>query len=116
MAKYGDGELVNLEIDWALTWTCFFHAITTDSNADAREGLAGITMDLPPSELVRELKLYMSNHAEKETDQRAVIDEQCPNCKHNKLSYSTAQLRSADEGQTIFYQCLKCKFRFTVNS
>eukprot|EP00184_Porphyridium_aerugineum_P000541 CAMPEP_0184707548 /NCGR_PEP_ID=MMETSP0313-20130426/37325_1 /TAXON_ID=2792 /ORGANISM="Porphyridium aerugineum, Strain SAG 1380-2" /LENGTH=161 /DNA_ID=CAMNT_0027169125 /DNA_START=48 /DNA_END=533 /DNA_ORIENTATION=+ len=46
----------------------------------------------------------------------AVIEEQCPSCKHNRLSYRTAQLRSADEGQTIFYTCLKCKYRFTVNS
>lgn len=38
------------------------------------------------------------------------ISETCPQCKNDKMSFHTAQLRSADEGQTIFYTCLKCKY------
>ncbi|KAA8492808.1 DNA-directed RNA polymerase I subunit RPA12 [Porphyridium purpureum] len=73
----------------------------------------------PLTEPARELSRFHApetENAEDEAGGDAVIEEQCPKCGHNKLSYRTAQLRSVDEGQTIFYTCLKCKHRFTVNS
>ncbi|XP_074098313.1 RNA polymerase I subunit RpI12 [Cotesia typhae] len=44
------------------------------------------------------------------------IERKCPQCGNDKMSYVTLQLRSADEGQTVFYTCLKCKFKETENS
>lgn len=41
-----------------------------------------------------------------------VVDRQCPQCQNDKMSYATLQLRSADEGQTVFYTCTKCKYVF----
>jgi DNA-directed RNA polymerase I subunit RPA12 len=38
-----------------------------------------------------------------------VVERKCPNCKNDKMSYATLQLRSADEGQTVFYTCVRCK-------
>lgn len=38
-----------------------------------------------------------------------VVERGCPQCQNNKMSYATLQLRSADEGQTVFYTCTKCK-------
>lgn len=38
-----------------------------------------------------------------------VVDRKCPQCNNDKMSYATLQLRSADEGQTVFYTCTKCK-------
>ncbi|KAH8243618.1 hypothetical protein KR032_008900 [Drosophila birchii] len=38
-----------------------------------------------------------------------VVERKCPKCNHDKMSYATLQLRSADEGQTVFFTCLKCK-------
>lgn len=83
-------------------------------NEEAGGGLKLVTRRrLAPSETLRQL-------TEAATDvggaQEAVISETCPQCKNDKMSFHTAQLRSADEGQTIFYTCLKCKYKFTHNS
>jgi DNA-directed RNA polymerase I subunit RPA12 len=46
------------------------------------------------------------------------IDESCPKCGRQEMTFTTAQLRSADEGQTIFYKCNNkhCGHTFSVNS
>jgi len=49
-------------------------------------------------------------------DGRALVEEQCPKCNHNEAKYSTLQMRSADEGQTIFYECTKCGHVWKVNA
>ena len=48
--------------------------------------------------------------------QRATVDEPCPKCGHNKLWFYTMQLRSVDEGQTVFYECVKCGAKFSTNN
>ncbi|TMW46053.1 hypothetical protein DOY81_008868 [Sarcophaga bullata] len=45
-----------------------------------------------------------------------VVERKCSKCGHDKMSYATLQLRSADEGQTVFFTCLKCKFKESENS
>lgn len=45
-----------------------------------------------------------------------VIERKCSRCGNDKMSYATLQLRSADEGQTVFYTCTKCSFKETENS
>ena len=40
----------------------------------------------------------------------ATIKERCPKCAHPEMTFHTMQLRSADEGQTVFYTCPKCKY------
>ena len=38
-------------------------------------------------------------------ERRATVDEPCPKCDNHVLRFYTMQLRSADEGQTVFYEC-----------
>ncbi|KAK3233529.1 hypothetical protein CYMTET_56190 [Cymbomonas tetramitiformis] len=47
---------------------------------------------------------------------RAKVAQSCPNCNHHELEYYTMQLRSADEGATVFYECLKCGHRYSQNN
>ncbi|CAH3994195.1 unnamed protein product [Pieris brassicae] len=45
-----------------------------------------------------------------------VVERKCPKCGCERMSYATLQLRSADEGQTVFYTCVSCKYKETENS
>ncbi|GIL73690.1 hypothetical protein Vretimale_5426 [Volvox reticuliferus] len=47
---------------------------------------------------------------------RATVDEPCPKCQHRPMEYYTMQLRSADEGQTVFYECPKCGYKYSQNT
>lgn len=46
----------------------------------------------------------------------ARINTPCPMCNKMEMMYNTAQLRSADEGQTVFYSCDGCGYKETVQS
>jgi len=45
-----------------------------------------------------------------------VIERKCVKCGHDLMSYAAIQLRSADEGQTVFFTCLKCGYKESENS
>jgi DNA-directed RNA polymerase I subunit RPA12 len=46
----------------------------------------------------------------------AEVDEECPKCSHPRASFYTMQLRSADEGATVFYECLSCGYKWRQNN
>lgn len=46
----------------------------------------------------------------------ATIKERCPKCGNPEMTFQTMQLRSADEGQTVFYTCPKCSYKYSVNT
>lgn len=56
--------------------------------------------------------LRQDNQEEKvdvDEDEGPVVERVCSKCGCDKMSYATLQLRSADEGQTVFFTCIKCK-------
>lgn len=46
----------------------------------------------------------------------AIIDRACEKCGHPQTRYYTQQLRSADEGTTVFYTCPKCSHKWNENN
>ncbi|KAM8840168.1 DNA-directed RNA polymerase I subunit RPA12 isoform 1-T2 [Spinachia spinachia] len=40
-----------------------------------------------------------------------VIDRRCPRCNKEGMVYHTRQMRSADEGQTVFFTCIHCRYQ-----
>lgn len=48
--------------------------------------------------------------------QGATIKEKCPKCGNPEMTFHTMQLRSADEGQTVFYVCPTCAYKYSVNT
>lgn len=53
-------------------------------------------------------KIQHKNYSVQEVKERrkgTKIKEECPKCKSEYMYFYTMQLRSADEGQTVFYEC-----------
>ena len=48
----------------------------------------------------------------------ATIEEPCPQCGHPEQYFYTMQLRSVDEGSTVFYECKNrlCKHKYSQNN
>jgi len=66
------------------------------------------TYNLQP--LVKDTTVALDNRV------RATVDEVCPKCGHRGLEFYTMQLRSADEGQTVFYECTECGHKYSTNT
>jgi DNA-directed RNA polymerase I subunit RPA12 len=47
---------------------------------------------------------------------RSTVDEPCVKCGHVGLDFYTMQLRSADEGSTVFYECRACGHKWNQNN
>ncbi|KAH8433229.1 DNA-directed RNA polymerase I subunit RPA12 [Aspergillus melleus] len=67
-----------------------------------------------PSKLRNRLKSHT------QTPQKApsgpTMDIECPKCPSKEVYYAQVQLRSADEGSTIFYTCVGCAHRWQENN
>ncbi|KAJ1964382.1 DNA-directed RNA polymerase I core subunit rpa12 [Dipsacomyces acuminosporus] len=46
----------------------------------------------------------------------ARVEETCPECGGNEMTFYTMQMRSADEGQTVFYKCVKCGYGYSIKN
>ncbi|EJW78853.1 hypothetical protein WUBG_10238, partial [Wuchereria bancrofti] len=63
-------------------------------------------------------KIYQNHvlNANEGALENPVVDKICDKCGHGKMSYACRQTRSADEGQTVFYMCLKCNYNVMENA
>eukprot|EP00439_Symbiodinium_sp_Y106_P039022 s2282_g4.t1 len=58
-----------------------------------------------------EVEAQWQAEMEDEVTEHPEINQECPNCGHDKLQFWTRQLRSADEGLSVFFLCKKCGWR-----
>lgn len=49
-------------------------------------------------------------------NENVIIEEPCPKCGHPEQYFYTMQLRSVDEGSTVFYECPNCNNKYSVNN
>ena len=47
---------------------------------------------------------------------RMVVEEPCVKCGAPEVGFYTVQLRSVDEGQTVFYEGPECNYTWSVNN
>ncbi|EEP77565.1 predicted protein [Uncinocarpus reesii 1704] len=67
-----------------------------------------------PSRLRNKLKSYTQEVTREAVGSGPQIEMDCVKCPSREVTYAQVQLRSADEGSTIFYTCMKCKHRKTT--
>ncbi|KAK7205933.1 hypothetical protein BZA70DRAFT_277458 [Myxozyma melibiosi] len=53
---------------------------------------------------------------DEQNEEGATINEKCPQCGKDEMQYYSLQLRSADEGATVFYTCTDCGYKFSTNN
>ncbi|KAI0717503.1 DNA-directed RNA polymerase I kDa polypeptide [Lentinus tigrinus ALCF2SS1-7] len=109
------GTLLNLPQDGEFEVTC--EQCGHVEPASSYENIEIVTRSHPeafPSALRQKRKTQTKVHAANEDLLK--VTEKCPECGHMEAYSKEAQLRSADEGSTIFYTCVKCKFGWRVNN
>lgn len=72
--------------------------------------------DAFPSALKSKRSVVKTILKKDELKEGAIIKEICPKCGNDEMHYHTLQLRSADEGATVFYTCTKCSYKFRTNN
>ncbi|TCD71400.1 DNA-directed RNA polymerase I core subunit rpa12 [Steccherinum ochraceum] len=85
--------------------------------ASSYENIEIVTRSHPdafPSALHQRRKTQTKVHAGEDALLR--VTEKCPSCGHMEAYSKELQLRSADEGSTILYTCVKCKHGWRTNN
>jgi len=102
---------------------CGWHGMLPDVwSGDGSTGgapLDGWSIGVSSTRQVKHDTVYVLNASGEEgADVRPDIDVECikEGCAGKKAYYRTAQLRSVDEGATIFYECMTCGWKWSLNN
>ncbi|KAH9836661.1 DNA-directed RNA polymerase I kDa polypeptide [Rhodofomes roseus] len=109
------GTLLNLPQDEDMYVKC--EQCGHEEPASSYENIEIVTRSHPdafPSPLRQKGKTQTKVH--EANDALLKVTEKCPECGHMEAFSREMQLRSADEGSTIFYTCVKCKYGWRVNN
>ncbi|KAL7915951.1 hypothetical protein GGI35DRAFT_473271 [Trichoderma velutinum] len=68
-----------------------------------------------PSFLRQKLQSSVQSVERHTLNTESTVRERCPNCGREEVKYTTVQLRSADEGSTVIYNC-ECGFSWHENN
>ncbi|EME78623.1 uncharacterized protein MYCFIDRAFT_78333 [Pseudocercospora fijiensis CIRAD86] len=69
-----------------------------------------------PSTLRTRLRSDVQEISEGDMQTDAVIKQPCEKCGNEEVRFYTQQLRSADEGSTVFYTCPRCNHKWNTNN
>ena len=69
-----------------------------------------------PSALRTKLRSDVQEVSEADMQTDATIKQTCEKCGCEEVRYYTQQLRSADEGTTVFYTCPQCSHKWNTNN
>ncbi|KAF2164826.1 hypothetical protein M409DRAFT_24731 [Zasmidium cellare ATCC 36951] len=69
-----------------------------------------------PSTLRTRLRSDVQEITEADMQTDATIKQSCEKCGNEEVRFYTQQLRSADEGSTVFFTCPKCNHKWNTNN
>ncbi|KAK1473910.1 transcription factor S-II [Colletotrichum cuscutae] len=82
-------------------------------------GAKTITTQTKPSDFPSQLRQKLQSNVQAvdrtNVNTEATIRETCPKCGAEEVRFTAVQLRSADEGSTIFFTC-ECGFKYANTS
>ncbi|KAK7444161.1 transcription factor S-II [Colletotrichum acutatum] len=85
------------------------------AGVDADTGAKTITTQTKPSDFPSQLRQKLQSNVQtvdrNNVNTEATIRETCPKCGAEEVRFTAVQLRSADEGSTIFFTC-ECGFKY----
>ncbi len=107
---------LQVQLGWrkrrAFVFLWFCHLIVFENRPVLTRSRPGLFGDVFRSTVVN----ASNDKARENAADGATIKEKCPKCGNPEMTFHTMQLRSADEGQTVFYSCPKCRYKYKLNT
>ena len=108
---------LKIKVGRSFSRSCFFHSLLR-VHIDTSSKVV-VTTSKPsafPSSLRTRLRSDLKEVSQSEMRTDSEINMTCEDCGSTKVRYYTQQLRSADEGTTVFYTCPECGKKWNTNN